>query len=100
MVLLREWVALVFFCAACAGVYSLYAEGYEWPLLFAVILSFAAAHFVWPSKRKGQRFDGGTIADIAEFFIELPVDIFSWLIKLLGRGFGGKGGVDDFDIDV
>lgn len=100
MIEIREWIAVIIFCAGIAGIYSLITSPFEWPILFATILCFTLAYIVWPSKRKGQRDDGGAIADIFEILIELPFDLFSWLFKFIGRLFGGKGDGVDIDFDV
>lgn len=100
MIELREWIASIIFCAGIAAIYSLFKDPFEWLTLFATMLCFTVAYVVWPSKRKGQRDDGGRIADIFEVLIELPFDLLSWFFKFLGRLFGGKSDGVDIDFDI
>ena len=65
--------------------------------MLATILCFIFAYIIWPSKRKGQRHDYGLIAEIFEVLIEFPIELFFWIIRLLGRMLGGKG--DGVDLD-
>tara|TARA_R110001592_G_scaffold103298_2_gene291156 strand:- start:21704 stop:22006 length:303 start_codon:yes stop_codon:yes gene_type:complete len=100
MIELREWISVIIFFVGLTGVYTLFTAAFEWSILFATVFCFALAYLIWPSKRKGQRDEGGWIADIFELLIELPVDVFSWIAKLFGRLLGGKGDGIDIDFDV
>ncbi len=97
MIEIREWCAAIIFFAGIAGIYTLFGDGFEWPMLVATVLSFIAAYIIWPSKSKGQRHDDGRVADIVEILIEFPIDLFFWVIRLFGRMLGGKG--DGVDLD-
>ncbi len=97
MIELREWLAGIIFFSALAGLYFLFWDGFEWSLAMASLLSFFAAYFIWPSKRRGLRHDEGRIADIFEVLIEFPIEVFLWVIRLFGRLLGGKS--DGIDID-
>lgn len=97
MIAIRELMAGTIFCAGIVGIFFLFGDVFEWSNLLATILCFALAYFIWPSKRKGQRYDDNRIADVFEVLIEFPVDLFLWVFRLVGRFVGGKG--DSVDID-
>lgn len=98
MIELREWFSVIIFCAGLAGIYLLFSDAFKWSILFASVFCFSLAYLIWPSKRKGQRDDGGWLADIVEILIEFPVDFFLWMLRFVGRLFGGKGDGIDFDV--
>lgn len=98
MTVLRECIACLLFLAGIGGIVELFSAGLEWQTLLLTIICFLSAHFIWPSKRKNQRKDDSRFLDWIEVFIELPIEIFTWLFRLLGRLFGGKG--DGVDIDL
>lgn len=98
MIELREWSAAIIFLSGIAGLYTLFANGFEWSMLIATALSFIAAYVIWPSKSKGQRHGDGRVADIFEILIEFPIDLFLWIIRVFGRMLGGKG--DGVDLDI
>ena len=100
MIELREWIAVIIFFVGLAGIYSLFTDAFEWSILLASIFCFSLAYLIWPSKRKGQRDDGGWIADIFELLIELPLDVFLWIAKLFGRLLGRKSDGIDIDFDI
>ncbi|KZX83777.1 hypothetical protein A3715_28390 [Oleiphilus sp. HI0009] len=97
MIELREWSAGIVFLAAIAGVYTLFWDGFDGVVLAATLVSFIAAYVIWPSKRKGQRQDGGRVVDMIEVLIEFPIELFVWIMRFLGRLAGGKG--DGVDLD-
>lgn len=100
MLEIREWTSVIIFFIGLAGVYTLFDQVFAWSTLFGAVLCFFVAYIIWPSKRKGQRDDGGRIADIFELLIELPFELLSWCFKLLGRLFKGKGDGVDIDFDI
>lgn len=100
MLAFREWISAIILFVALAGVYRLFVDIFEWSSLFFVTLCFVLAYSIWPSKRKGQREHGGWIADLFEVLIELPIDLFLWVIRLPGRLFGRKGDSIDVDFDI
>ncbi|MFT5760811.1 MAG: putative membrane protein [Alteromonadaceae bacterium] len=111
MQVLREIIAVLAFVVGCVLLADLVSNGFNWTNLFIVVLCFVGAYIIWPSKKKGQRDDGNSFIDILEVLIELPVEIFLWLLKIIGRilgltdrqgrsrggNSGGDGGID-FDI--
>ncbi len=98
MIELREWVSAIIFCTGVAGICVLVANELTWSLVWASVLCFVLAYLIWPSKRKGQRHDDNRLADILEILIEFPMELFSWLIRFLGRLLGSKG--EGIDIDI
>lgn len=95
MILLREILAVVLFAIACTGVVSLVVDGFAWVTFCILFLCFWLAWWVWPSRRKGQRQDDNSVADFVELFIELPFEMFLWLLRLVGRLFkDGDAGID------
>ena len=84
------------------GIYFLfvYIDDLLWPNLLGFIICFLLAYFIWPSKARGQRVQDNAFLDILEFIIELPVELFLWLIRLFGRLFSKKDGGLDLDIDL
>lgn len=100
MILFREIISVAIFLAGLSGLYSFIMDGFEWSTLFAMVVCFVLAYIIWPSKRKGQRDEGGYIADIFEWMIELPIEFFLWILRLFGRLFGGKGNGADIDFDL
>ena len=91
----REWISAIIFFVGMVGVCNLFVDHFQWPIVMATVLCFILAYGIWPSKRKGQRRDDSRMADILEIFIELPIEMFLWVIRILGRLLGGKGnGVD------
>ncbi|MES2818301.1 MAG: hypothetical protein V4812_04860 [Pseudomonadota bacterium] len=99
MTALRELTATLLFIAALVLVILLFANDFSWGCCLAILLCFALAYMLWPSKRRGQRRDDSGFLDLLEIFIELPIQLLLWLFRLLGGLFrGGKG--DGFDIDL
>jgi len=88
-------------------VVDLVSSGFDLKGLLFAVLCFVGAYIVWPSKKKGQRDEGNSFLDILEVVIEAPVEIFMWLLRIVGRLLGrsdrngsgscGDGGID-FDI--
>jgi hypothetical protein len=100
MIVFRECLAVLIFLAGLSGPYSFIMVGFDWSAFFAMVLCFVLAYLIWPSKRRGQRDEGAYIADILEWMIELPIDVFLWILRLFGRLFGGKGNGTDIDFDI
>ncbi len=94
---LREFVATFIYIVGLVLVFSIFDE-FFWKIFFAGIACFVTAYFIWPSKSRGQREQENSFIDILEIVIELPVETFKWLFRLLGRMFRNKDG--DFDIDI
>lgn len=90
---LREVIATLIFIIAITLVASV-VGAFNWGSLIAGIACFVVAYFVWPSKNRGYRDQGSLFLDILEFVIELPVELFIWMFRLLGKVFSKDGGLD------
>ena len=94
MEILRQAIALIIFCTGISLTLSLFGH-FDWLVLGLGILSFFLAYFIWPSKARGQREQGHPILNILEFFIELPVELLLWMIRIIMQSFRHKDtGVD------
>ncbi len=93
---LREILATFIFTI---GIYFIFVivAGFQWINLIGCIICFVSAYFIWPSKTRAQ---DNAFLDILEFIIELPVELFLWIIRLFGRAFSKKDGGLDLDIDL
>ena len=97
---IREILSVVIFVAALCLVVNLVTAGFSWLILCCSVLCFLSAYFLWPSKKKGARNDDNRFLDLLELIIELPIEAFIWLyrlLRLLGRLLSGKGDGIDFD---
>jgi len=100
MQVLREIVAVIAFILGVVFIVDLVSYGFNSRGLFFSVLCFVVAYIVWPSKKKGQRNDGNGFLDILELVIEAPVEIFMWLLRIVGRLLGRGGGDGGIDIDI
>ena len=96
---LKELLATLSFIIGMVLLLSVGFSGFNWFELFFCITCLGLAYFIWPSKKRGQRESDNLFLDILEIIIELPVDIFTWLLRLLSRIFRNKDGSVDIDID-
>ena len=94
MILFREILACIFYITACVGIANMFSEGFSLEVSTVGFLCFALAYLIWPSKKKSQRRDDNAFADIVEFIIELPGEIFLWFFRVVGRLFKHGDGVD------
>lgn len=95
MTSIRIGLALIVFVAATAYlVETLLATPVVKTHLLLVLLGYVLAYFLWPSKRSGQRQESNLLLDVLEVIVELPVEAFLWLFRLLGRLVTRDGGVD------
>ena len=98
MTILREVLAVAVFCLAIVLLCNLTLQGFDGRLLVASITCFITAYVIWPSKRKGSRLDDYVFLDIIELIIELPVDLFLWLFRLITRIFRSNDSHLDIDL--
>jgi hypothetical protein len=94
---LREIIAASIFIIGTYFLLSMIG-GFQWDSLLGCIICFILAYFIWPSKTRGQRVQDNAFLDTVEFIIEVPVELFLWLIRLFCRPFNKSDG--DFDIDI
>lgn len=94
MTFIRELVAISIFVASVFLCITLTVDRFHWLILVCVIISFLAAYFIWPSKKKGQREESNWFLDIMEVIIELPVAIFLGVFRLMGHLFRKADGSD------
>lgn len=95
MISVRIGLALIVFVAATAYlVETLLATPVVKIQVLLALLGYVLAYFLWPSRRSGQRRDSNVVLDVLEIIVELPVEVFLWLLRLLGRLFTRDGGVD------
>ena len=85
MQILRAWMAIFIFFA---GMYFIYS-GFNLFSILCGIACFVVASFCWPSKVRSDIARENTFLDALEFMIELPIEIFLWLLRVLGRIFKG-----------
>jgi hypothetical protein len=71
------WIVFLLLSASC--IFSTFSLG---KLLIAVCC-FAAAYFIWPSKRRGERTDDFWLFDLAELLIEGPILLVTLIVKLV-----------------
>jgi len=95
----RELLAVIIFIVGAVLIISIFGE-MHWESLLGGITCFVIAYFVWPSRKRGHREQESSFLDILEFVIELPVEIFIWMVRLLGRIFRNKDGGIDVDINL
>ena len=98
MNLLRALIAISFFATGTYLTIEIIADTYTPIFLIGSFGAFLLAYLTWPSKKRGKREDDHIAFDILELIIELPVEIFLWLLRLLGRFFKSSGD-SGFDID-
>ena len=95
MTSIRVGLALILFVAATAYlVETLLATPVVKTQLLLVLFGYVLAYVVWPSKRSGQRQESNLLLDVLEVIVELPVEAFLWVFRLLGRLGARAGGVD------
>lgn len=93
---LRELLAVIVYIAG-AICFTLFAENFEWYLVLVAVVCFVSAYIIWPSRRRGDRQKENIFLEVLEFVVELPVDIFLWLLRFFGRLFRNKDGGIDID---
>ena len=94
---LRELMATLIFIAGSVFTLVFFNE-FIWTSFFGGMICYVIAYFMWPSKKRGQREKESPFLDILEFVIELPVEIFMWILRFFSRVFRNKNG--DFDVDI
>lgn len=98
MNVIREVIAIILFALGACLVAALFVVGFSWVDGGGAALCFVLAYLVWPSKRHGARQGDSPLVDVLEFVIELPVEVFLWLIRLFVRGLFSKSDGPEFDI--
>ena len=93
---LKEILTVFIFLAGVMLCITLYIKPFQWIVLILAMGCFLLASYIWPSKKKGQRDDENGFLDILEIFIELPIELISWLFRLL-RSLFHKA---DVDLDI
>lgn len=83
MILVRELSAIVLWCIFLMLILSCLFSTFSSLRLFIAVGCFAAAYFIWPSKKKGFRDDNFWLFDVAELLIEGPILIVIGIIKLM-----------------
>lgn len=83
---LRGVVAVVVFIIGICLLIKLCVDPFEWTLLIIAITCLLLAYFIWPSKKNNHREDN-IYLDVLEIIIELPLEIFIWLFRILVRVF-------------
>lgn len=83
---LRGVIAIVIFIIGICLLLKLYVDPFELLLLVAALICLLLAYFIWPSKKNSQREDN-IYWDVIEIVIELPLEIFIWLFRILIRVF-------------
>jgi len=96
---LRELIAALIFIIGSALIFSIIGD-LHWERFLGGVTCFVIAYFTWPSRKRGHRKQGHSFLDVLEFVIELPIEIFIWVFRLLGRMFRNKDGGFDVDIDL
>jgi len=96
---LREILATFIFTIGTYFIFVMVSE-FQWINLIGCIICFVSAYFIWPSKTRGHRVQDNAFLDILEFIIELPVEMFFWIVRLFSRAFSKKDGGIDLDIDL
>lgn len=86
--------SLCCFCLAIALVAMGFGEAVHWPLLLLAAACFWLAWLVWPSRRRGRRSDEPGWLDLLEIIIELPVQLFTGMLRWLGRLFRDGADLD------
>jgi len=94
----REIVSIILFTVGIALSLEIIFEGFGWVYIAGALICFFLAYAFWPSKKRGQRQDDNTVLDWLELIIELPIEIFLWMFRLLARIIKHKGA--DFDLDL
>ncbi|HEY6527617.1 MAG TPA: hypothetical protein VIZ65_02900 [Cellvibrionaceae bacterium] len=83
MIVLRELTAIVLWIVFLVlGASCIFLE-FSWRNLIIAACCFAAAFFIWPSKKKGERSDDFWFFDVAEVLIEGPILVIAALAKLM-----------------
>ncbi|MCP5206976.1 MAG: hypothetical protein H7A01_07225 [Hahellaceae bacterium] len=98
MIALRECLSTLIFIVGIFATVSLISESFSWGLLLGAMFCFVIAYLMWPSKKRGQRETEHWFLDIAEFVIELPVEIMLRILRFIGQLFKSKDG--GFDLDL
>jgi hypothetical protein len=83
---LRGIIAIVIFIIGICLLLKLCVDPFELTLLVVAIICLLLAYFIWPSKKTNQREDN-IYWDVLEIVIELPLEIFIWLFRILVRVF-------------
>ena len=79
-------IAVVIFIIGICVLLKLCIDPFELTLLVVAISFLLLAYFIWPSKKTNQREDN-IYWDVIEIIIELPLEIFIWLFRILVRVF-------------
>jgi len=98
MQVFRVIIAVIAFITGVVFLVDLISNEFYWGMFAFSVCCFVCAYIIWPSKKKGQRADDYSFLDVLEFFIEVPVEILKWLVRVFGRIFSGKDG--GFDLDL
>lgn len=97
MTTLRAILAFLVFVTGIFFTVQLFTAPFSWIGLVIAIICFIVAYILWPSKKHGQRNNDNLLLDILEIFIELPVEVMLWLLRVITGIFRGKDGGIDID---
>lgn len=87
----RVIIAAIIFCICTYLVYDLFANGFNFWVLLAIIVGYTLVHYIWPRGKK----EDSTWFDLLEIILDLPYKTFAFVLRSIGRLFrGGDGGVD------
>lgn len=78
---IRAALAITLFGISSYLVYDLFANGFSWLVLAALLAGYLLAHFIWPRKDNSEE----SWYDILEVFIDLPYRSIALFIRSIGR---------------
>ena len=85
MEILRALIATFLFFA---GMYFIYL-GFNLFSMLCGIACFVIVSFCWPSKVRSTKARENKFLDALECMIELPIELFLWILRVIGRIFKG-----------
>jgi len=93
MVEIRTFFAFIIFLVGCYCLYDVCTIGFSYAMLGGAAISFFIAHCILPKNRRNKE-SALDYLDLLEFIIEVPYQICSLVVRLVGRIFSSKDGLD------
>jgi len=91
MEVLRVLASAFIFSVSTYLIYDLFANGFNWIVIVAIVIGYTLVHFIWP---KGKKQDSAWY-ELLELVFDLPYRTIAFFVRGIGRIIRtGDGGVD------
>jgi len=87
MILIKAIVSLIFLVVGLVLSLLCIFDEFTWLFLVGAIVAFVFSYNLWPSKKRGKRNFDNPFYDVAELLVDLPCELFFFVLRLFGRIF-------------